>query len=280
MNKALGKGLEALIKTNDTEESTKYLSGQLPIEKIFANKNQPRTHFDQSKMEELIASIKEKGIIQPLTVKEHKNGTYEIIAGERRYRAAKAAGLKWVPAYTITLSNDAEMMEYALIENIQRVDLNPIEEAEGYAILSGKHNLSHQDIAKKVSKSRAEISNKLRLLKLPPVVKESLKKEELSYGHARALLALKESKKIIKIFYSIINQKLSVRDTEKIIKNKPTKSKKNKSVNSYRIDELENKLQNYLSSKVKIKARNHKGSIDIEFETIEELEDLVRDITQ
>ena len=192
----------------------------------------------------------------------------------------KKAKLKKIPAYVLSVGSESEMMEYALIENIQRVDLNPIEEAEGYAILSGKHNLSHQDIANKVSKSRSEISNKLRLLKLPPVVKESLKKEELSYGHARALLAIKESKKIIKIFYSIINQKLSVRDTEKIIKNKPTKSQKSKSVNSYRIDELENKLQNYLSSKVKIKARNHKGSVDIEFETIEELEDLVRDITQ
>ena len=283
MNKALGKGLEALIKTNDSEESTNYLSGKLPLDKISPNKNQPRTHFDENKMEELIASIKQKGIIQPLTVKELDNGTYEIIAGERRYRAAKKIGLKWVPAYSIKVNSDAEMMEYALIENIQRVDLNPIEEAEGYAILSGKYSLTHKDISEKVSKSRTEISNKMRLLKLPPVVKDSLRKGQLSYGHARALLAIKESKKIIKVYYHIINQKLSVRQTEGLIKEnskKKSSSGPSQGVNSYRIDELENNLQNYLISKVKIKAINNKGKIDIEFETIHELEDLVRKIVE
>jgi len=283
MGKVLGKGLEALIKSNDSEENTKYLSGQIPIEKISPNKNQPRTEFNKDKMDELISSIKEKGIIQPITVKELKNGTYEIIAGERRYRAAKAAGLKWLPAYTIAVNSESEMMEFALIENIQRVDLNPIEEAEGYAILSGKHNLTHEDISKKVSKSRAEISNKLRLLKLPPIVKDSLRKGELNYGHARALLGIKESKKIIIVFYAILKQKLSVRETESLIKNsnkKPKKKQNSTSVNSYRIDELENTLQNYLRSNVKIRAKNNKGKIDILFETIEELEDLIRKITK
>ena len=280
MAKALGKGLEALIKTHDSEESTKYLSGQIAIEKIFPNKKQPRTYFDSEKMGELIASIKEKGIIQPITVKELKNGTYKIIAGERRYRAAKSLGLKWIPAYTIAINNDSEMMEFALIENIQRVDLNPIEEAEGYAILSGKYNLTHQNIAKKVSKSRTEISNKMRLLKLPPVVKESLRKSELNYGHARALLSLKESKKIIAVYYTILKNNLSVRETEVLIKklvtkkNKPTSS----NVNSYRIDELENQLQNYLTSNVKIRATNNKGKIDILFDSLVELEDLIRKI--
>ena len=280
MAKALGKGLEALIKTHDSEESTKYLSGQIAIEKIFPNKKQPRTYFDSEKMGELIASIKEKGIIQPITVKELKNGTYKIIAGERRYRAAKSLGLKWIPAYTIAINNDSEMMVFALIENIQRVDLNPIEEAEGYAILSGKYNLTHQNIAKKVSKSRTEISNKMRLLKLPPVVKESLRKSELNYGHARALLSLKESKKIIAVYYTILKNNLSVRETEVLIKklvtkkNKPTSS----NVNSYRIDELENQLQNYLTSNVKIRATNNKGKIDILFDSLVELEDLIRKI--
>ena len=217
MNKVLGKGLDALIKRYDSEESNRYLSGQIAIEKIKPNPSQPRQDFNQVKLEELKLSIKKNGVLQPITVKELDDGNYEIIAGERRYRAAKAAGLKWIPAFTVQISNESEMMEYALIENIQRVDLNAIEEAEGYAILSGKHNLKQIEIAKRVSKSRTEISNKLRLLKLPPIIKDSLRNNQITYGHARALIAIKKSPKMIAIFYQIINNKLSVRDTEKII---------------------------------------------------------------
>ena len=217
MSKVLGKGLDALIKKYDSEESSRYLSGQIPIDKIQPNTSQPRQIFDKIKMQELELSIKKNGIIQPITVKELQDGIYEIIAGERRYRAAKSIGLKWIPAYSVKISDESEMMEYALIENIQRVDLNPIEEAEGYAILSGKHNLKQKEIAEKVSKSRTEISNKMRLLKLPPIIKDSLRNSEISYGHARALISIRESKKIISIFYQILNKKLSVRETEKII---------------------------------------------------------------
>ena len=149
MSKVLGKGLDALIKKHDSEESSRYISGQIPIDKIKPNTSQPRQIFDEKKLKELENSIKKNGVIQPITVKELKNGGYEIIAGERRYRAAKAAGLKWIPAYAVKISQDSEMMEYALIENIQRVNLNPIEEAEGYAILSGKYNLRQKEIAEK-----------------------------------------------------------------------------------------------------------------------------------
>ena len=274
MNKVLGKGLDALIKKYDSEESSRYLSGQIPIEKIIPNKSQPRQIFDEKKLAELALSIKKNGIIQPITVKELQNNNYEIIAGERRYRAAKKIGLKWIPAYTVAISNDSEMMEYALIENIQRVNLNPIEEAEGYAILSGKHNLKQREIADKVSKSRTEISNKMRLLKLPPIIKDSLRNNEISYGHARALLSINESKKIISIFYQILNNKLSVRETEKIIKSKSSivKTKEYKS-----FAENEKKLQHYFKSKVSINMKNNdKGRIIINFDSINKLKKIIK----
>ena len=164
MAKVLGKGLEALIKNYSQDNQNNQT--KISISDIITNQHQPRTHFDDQKMNMLINSIKEKGIIQPLTVRKNKNNNkFELIAGERRLRAAKAAGLKTVPVFIITIDNLAEMMELALIENIQRVDLNPIEEAEGYLVLQAKYNFTQNQIAKSVSKSRSEISNKLRLLK-------------------------------------------------------------------------------------------------------------------
>ena len=225
-------------------------------------------------MQELELSIKKNGIIQPITVKELQDGHYEIIAGERRYRAAKSIGLKWIPAYSVKISDESEMMEYALIENIRRVDLNPIEEAEGYAILSGKHNLKQKEIAEKVSKSRTEISNKMRLLKLPPVIKDSLRNSEISYGHARALVSIKESKKIISIFYQIVNKKLSVRETEKIIKHS-TNTSHSKAHKSF--SENEKKLQQYLASKVSINInKKNKGNIIINFNSIKKLKKIMK----
>ena len=243
MNKVLGKGLEALIKKHDTEENSRYLSGEISIKKIQPNPNQPRQTFNPNKMEELKQSIKEKGVLQPLTVKQLKNGLFEIVAGERRYRAAKAIGLKWIPAYTINIKNDSEMMELALIENIQRVNLNPIEEAEGYAVLRGKYQFSQKEIAKKVSKSRTEIANKIRLLKLPPIIKDSLRENQISYGHARALIGIKESKTMIAIFYNIIKNKISVRETEKIIKAIQKNGITKVQTSNYQFEESEKKLQ-------------------------------------
>ena len=183
------KGLEALIKIHNTEENQRYLLGQVLINKIIPNKDQPRQSFDNEKMDDLKNSIQKNGVLQPITIRELSNGKYMIIAGERRYRASKSLGLKWIPAYSVKIDVDSKMMEYALIENIQRVDLNAMEEAEGYAILSGKYSLTHAKIAEYVSKSRSEITNKLRLLKLPPTIQESLKQSQIEYGHARALLS-------------------------------------------------------------------------------------------
>ena len=181
MAKVLGKGLGALIKTYNSDVKQTSENYDLDITKIVPNSNQPRRKFDEKSMADLIESINEKGILQPLAVRNIDDDSYELIAGERRLRAAQSIGLKTVPAFIIKVKNESEMMELALIENIQRDNLNSIEEAEGYAILSGKFNFTQNEIAKKVSKSRSEIANKLRLLKLPPLIQKSLRNNEINY---------------------------------------------------------------------------------------------------
>ena len=279
MAKALGKGLEALIKNHNTEESNRYLLGQIPISKISPNTNQPRQYFNNKHMEELKKSIKGRGVLQPITVRELSNEQYIIIAGERRYRASKALGLKWIPAYAVKINNESEMMEYALIENIQRVDLNPIEEAEGYAILRGKYNLSQQNIADKVAKSRSEISNKLRLLKLPPIIKDSLRIQEISYGHARALITIRESKKMISLYYTIIKKKYSVRKTEFLAKQYLLDSGKKKNILHHSINRKKfiSILENSLNTKVDIKLnKNYRGTISFPFSSLADFKKLIK----
>ena len=279
MAKALGKGLEALIKNHNTEESNRYLLGQIPISKISPNTNQPRQYFNNKHMEELKKSIKGRGVLQPITVRELSNEQYIIIAGERRYRASKDLGLKWIPAYAVKINNESEMMEYALIENIQRVDLNPIEEAEGYAILRGKYNLSQQNIADKVAKSRSEISNKLRLLKLPPIIKDSLRIQEISYGHARALITVRESKKMISLYYTIIKKKYSVRKTEFLAKQYllDNGEKKNILHHSINIKKFISVLENSLNTKVDIKlSKNYRGTIRFPFSSLADFKKLIK----
>ena len=283
MGKVLGKGLEAIIKTNNTEENSRYLQGQIDINKIIPNENQPRQLFDDDKMKELIQSINKNGILQPITVREMANQTYQIIAGERRYRAAIELGLKWIPAYTITLNDESELMEYALIENIQRVNLNPIEEAEGYAILRGKYNLSQQEIATKVSKSRSEISNKMRLLKLPPIIKQGLRKNHITYGHARALLMISHSTDMIRIYHQIIKNNLSVRESETLIKKfKNTQKYIPPTIISQEKQEMEDfveTLNPYLKTKISTKFNKKKGgSLNIHFSSLKELVRIIKKI--
>jgi len=283
MDRVLGKGLKAIIKTNNTEENDRYLLGQININKISPNKNQPRNLFDTQKMDELIQSIKEHGVLQPITVREKSNGSYEIIAGERRYRAAIELDLQWLPAYTLTINHESELMEYALIENIQRVNLNPIEEAEGYAILRGKYELNQKDIAKKVAKSRSEIANKMRLLKLPPIIKEGLREKKISYGHARSLIVIEKSIPMIAIYNQIIKNNLSVRESEKIIQHYKSntqqssnqrKNKKNKGYNT-----LIKGLDTYLKVKVEAKLNKKNGGLlNIHFSSLEELKQIIKKI--
>ena len=277
MTKKLGKGLEALIKDYDSTNQTHYLDGKIPMEYIQPNESQPRQAFNDVEMHELMQSIKDKGVLQPITIRELSSTQFIIIAGERRYRASKALGLKWIPAFTVKINDESEMMEYALIENIQRVNLNALEEAEGYAILRGKYNLSQKDIANKVSKSRSEITNKMRLLKLPPVIKNSLRDNTISYGHARSLLSIKESLKIMQVYYKIIKNNLSVRDTEKLAKLVTTDKKLGKiNCTNREITRLEKKLKKYFNESISIKINTkNSGSININFKSIIHLKQII-----
>jgi len=242
----LGKGLGALISQYSTNENEGYVDDSISISKIKPNKNQPRKEFDKLKMEELKSSIQEKGILQPIAVREIKKNHYEIIAGERRYRAAKEIGLKTIPVYILSVDSESEIMEYALIENIQRVDLDPIEESEAYALLKSKYNLSQNEISKKVGKSRSFIANSLRLLKLPTSIKDDIKRKKLTMGHAISLLSLQSKTQMLAIADRIKKKKLSVRNTEEIV----SKINQSSTKKIFRVQPKEIKALNLLESKL------------------------------
>ena len=268
-DKRLGKGLDALIPSYATDD--RHIDGAVPLTQIIPNRNQPRQEFNPEQMEELTASIKENGILQPLTVRELENGDFELIAGERRLRAAKDAGLETVPVYILSVDADVEMMEFALVENIQRVDLKPLEKAEGYAILSGKYDLSQDDIAKRVGKSRPAIANALRLLKLPPEIKSSLNSGKISTGHALAILGLRKSLQMMTLHQKVVREELSVRQTEALVKKYSESFKNNLKVKIVApkqsdVIHIENELISLLGTKVAIKKNQKgKGKIQIEF---------------
>ena len=268
-DKRLGKGLDALIPSYATDD--RHIDGAVPLTQIIPNRNQPRQEFNPEQMEELTASIKENGILQPLTVRELEGGDFELIAGERRLRAAKDAGLETVPVYILSVDADVEMMEYALVENIQRVNLKPLEKAEGYAILSGKYDLSQDDIAKRVGKSRPAIANALRLLKLPPEIKSSLNSGKISTGHALAILGLRKSLQMMTLHQKVVREELSVRQTEALVKKYSESFKNNLKVKIVApkqsdVIHIENELISLLGTKVAIKKNQKgKGKIQIEF---------------
>ena len=268
-DKRLGKGLDALIPSYATDDN--HIDGAVPLTQIIPNRNQPRQEFNPEQMEELTASIKENGILQPLTVRELEGGNFELIAGERRLRAAKDAGLETVPVYILSVDADVEMMEFALVENIQRVDLKPLEKAEGYAILSGKYDLSQEDIAKRVGKSRPAIANALRLLKLPPEIKSSLNSGKISTGHALAILGLRKSLQMMTLHQKVVREELSVRQTEALVKKYSESFKNNLKVKIVApkqsdVIHIENELISLLGTKVAIKKyQKGKGKIQIEF---------------
>ena len=284
--KRLGKGLEALIRPFE-ETQTEKPSGitEVLISKIKANPNQPRKDgFDKVSLAELAASIKEKGIITPITVQEIENG-YMLVAGERRWRASKIAGLKKIPTYILKVADEAELMELGLIENIQRENLNAIEEAEAYAVLQSEFKLNQSTIAKAVGKKRVTISNSLRLLNLPAEVKSSLRKGEISAGHGRAILAMKTPAAQLKLWKRICEKKLSVRAAEDLVKEKssPLVKKEVKRVrhSNTAVRTLENELIEILGTKVRIIHQKSKGTIEIEYYSDSDLErvlDLLRSI--
>ena len=288
----LGKGLEALIRPEAEQKkkpgkapaATKPGVTEIPLKEIRPNPNQPRRDFDESALEELAASIKEKGVLTPVTVRDTEDG-YELVAGERRWRASKKCRKRTIPAYVITVKDDAEMMEMALIENIQREDLNSLEESEAFAVLNSKFEMSHVAIAKAVGKKRVTVSNSLRLLKLPPDIRKSLRKGDISAGHARAILQAKTGPAMNKIWKAILNKDLSVRGAEALVKasTKPPKKKKIIfSKKSHQIQALENQLIEVLGTKVALKPGKKGGAIEISYFSDDDLErilDLINSIS-
>ena len=279
----LGKGLEALIRPEKKPKKKKRIKRtntspgitEILISDIRPNPNQPRREFDEATLEELASSIKLKGVVTPITVRRVEKG-FELIAGERRWRASKISKKRKIPAYVINVKNDAEIMEIALIENVQRQDLNALEESEAYAVLNSKFGMSHNEIAKAVGKKRVTISNSLRLLKLPSEIRSSLRKGVITAGHARAILQGKTVRQMIKAWKKILNSNLSVRDSETLFRStvQPLKRKKKK-IYSQPIKGIEDKLIEILGTKVKIKAGKNNGSIEISYYSDDDLERIV-----
>jgi ParB family chromosome partitioning protein len=277
---ALGKGLGALLpEFGQAEPKTLLFCG---IEEIIPNRSQPRKHFDESKIEELAWSIKEKGILEPLIVRRMDRG-YELIVGERRWRAAQKAGLKEVPVI-VKEAEGREALEISLIENIQREDLNPIEAAEAFKHLIEEFNISQEDLSKRIGKDRTTITNTLRLLRLPSEVRNQLLENRITSGHARAILSLENKEKQKELCTLIIKKGLSVREAEAIAKRwseKPKKSiapvKKRGDLES-QLSSLQDSLRKYLGTKVLITPRDKKGKIEIEYYSHEDLERIVETI--
>lgn len=283
--KRLGRGLEALIHGPADNPSIKSGVMDIPVKDIASNPLQPRKDgLDEKSLRDLISSIKAKGIITPITVQED-NGKYILIAGERRLRASKLAGLKAIPGYIVSISNESELMEIALIENIQRENLNPIDEAEGYAVLQSKFNHSQDSIAKAVGKKRVTISNTLRLLKLPRKIINSLRSQTISAGHGRAILMMNTITGMNKLYNLIVTKKLSVRAAEAIAKGKSTEkvkisSKKVKKASSP-VKMVEDELITILGTKVEIQYSKNGGDIEIHFfsdDDFDRILDLLRSI--
>ncbi len=267
MKTALGKGLEALIP--EKGEEVIYLD----IDRIFPGEQQPRKTFRDDSLKELAASIKEKGVIQPVIVSRVGDGTFRLVTGERRWRATALAGLKKIPALIKNVAS-RDSLEIALIENIQREDLNPIETAEAFSRLITDFNLTQEDLSDKVGKDRATISNYLRLLKLPEEIKPLIYNGSLSTGHAKAILAVDGKVNQLEVARKIIKKGLSVREAE-VLSRKISKPPKLKSNKDPQISSLEEKLIKSLGTKVRILNKGKKGKIEIEYYSLDELDRLL-----
>ena len=294
VSRGLGKGLDSLIpmgsgssekKADSKEENKESKDGKatetvVKITQVEPNREQPRKNFDEDALQELADSIKQFGLLQPILVQDRKTH-YEIIAGERRWRAAKLAGLKEVPVI-IRDYTDQEIVEISLIENIQREDLNPIEEAQAYKRLLTEFNLKQDEVAERVSKSRTAVTNSMRLLKLCDEVQQMIIDDMLSTGHARALISIEDPEQQYMIAQKIFDEKLSVREVEKLVKdlNKPEKPKKESNKEDKRLDIIyeanEEKLKQSLGTKVEISSKgNGAGKLEIEFYNHDDLDRII-----
>ena len=281
--RALGTGLGALLgnPTNLIKTDGTTTFSEIEIERIKPNSNQPRTKFDDEALEDLSISIKNLGVIQPITVRKMEDGTFQIIAGERRFRASKKAGLTKIPAY-IRDADEKLVQQMALVENIQREDLNAIEVALAYKALIDNHNYTQETLSEIIGKNRATIANYLRLLRLPAEIQLAIKEKELEMGHARAIVSIEDVEKQLEIFHQIKTEKLSVREVEQLAKKNQQKGncsnkKKNKPSLSKRQEEIQNNLSNHFSSQVELSCtKNGKGKISISFTSNNDLERIVQ----
>lgn len=267
--KRLGRGLSALIPSEEVSKLQ-----ELNVEDVIPNPNQPRESKDLQGLQELAESIKEKGILQPILVRP-KNGKFEIIAGERRYQAVKLLGFSKIPAIVLEI-DDQEAYEISLIENLQREDLNPIEKAKAFQNYLNTYKVTHEELAKRIGISRAEVTNLLRLLDLPLEIQEEIRRGNITYGHARAILSLDDPYLQKLIAQKVINEKLSVRETEELVKRK---SKKIEEIPELKA--LERKLREYLNTSVKISPKSsEKGKVIIEYKNLNELEKIIEKLMQ
>ena len=270
--KALGKGLGALMGMEDASaEAEKQPAREVDIQKIDINKEQPRKHFDEEKMQDLADSIRQHGVIQPLVVKPEANGRYTIIAGERRYRAARMVGLKQVPVVTKEVT-DRELLQISMIENIQREDLNPLEEAQGIAALMEQFSLTQEEAAEILGRSRSAVANSLRLLNLPESVKKRIVAAELSAGQARALLAIKDRTLLEKAAAYVVEKQFSVRETESYVKRLLTeRPRPQKKPQTPEFEAAEREIGEILETKVHFNGSDRRGRIVIEYFSKEQL---------
>ena len=294
----LGKGLRALlgniekVETDNSPETIKEVvqelsktTAEIPITSIEPNPFQPRTEFDQEELLELVQSIKTHGIIQPITLRSLGGDRYQIISGERRWRASKLAGLKSVPAY-IRIADDQGMLEMAIVENVQRSNLNALEIAISYQRLLDECSLQHDQLAERVGKERSTVTNYMRLLKLPPDIQSGLKEGKISMGHARALLSIEETTSQLFLYKRVLRESLSVRNTEQLIRNhkKVTSSNKPTATKSSMHPEvriIRDRLTSNLGTKVDIKRnQNGKGKIIIHFDTDDQFNDIIESINE
>ena len=291
--RALGKGLSALLKNPDTDITSKESNRELikvagsiseiDLEQIEINPFQPRIEFDRDALQELAASITQLGVIQPITVRKLGFDKYQLISGERRFRASKLAKLKSIPAY-VRIANDQQMLEMALVENIQREELNPVEIAFSYQRLMNECKLTQDKMSERVGKKRSTISNYLRLLKLPAEILAALKSKVISMGHARALINVSDIQTQLNIFRDAIDKKFSVREIEQIVKefgNSSYKKNNNKSksptIPSFEHQKLNNDLKNATGKEIKLKVlKSGKGKIEISFNNEDELNEIVK----
>lgn len=280
----LGKGLGALIPNVNLPEKVDRASvlteqpfEMVKIKDVIKNPYQPRIIFEPEALEELKSSIKEHGVIQPITVRKTFNG-YELISGERRLRASKEVGLETIPAYIKDGITNKDMMEIALVENLQRDDLNPIEVALGFKRLKDECGLTQEQTAIRVGKNRSTVANFLRLLNLPTIVQNGLKEEKISMGHAKSLIGLPTEQLIIQAYNKIIEKELSVRETEKLVQQltERKETKKDTFVKTPEISEFEDRLRGVFSTEIKIKTKNNKnGAIEIQFYSEDDFERII-----